>query len=860
MLNNSTGERLPEPGMFYEHIRNNYGNLIIQKCKEFSKVSTKLAKSISTKSFLIKCRNYGLVPDCISNNFNPTKLQKMFNLDSNKEKAGNSKEFYRMNKKIRSLCNNVNNRILNILIRDKCVSCTSYKKILAELRRSINSSIEKNLSEYFFTSQDNKFSVNLERSREIQMGKFDKLKKEMLTKMGIKLEVHNEWFVNLSDVEFPDEVKWLLALGKKFAITHNSNDFPLFKIIADVENYIGGIEDMNMQNDIRSEFCGFLGRSCRDFRMENGDKFINSIYMDAKKFLTTNKDIIVTQADKGGKTVVMIKSDYDTKLLDMITDRKVYRPLRKDITFSNQTTNNELAKLLFDKGLIDEQMKRHLTTYNALPPRIYGLPKIHKERVPLRPIVSSINSPVYNLSRFLTGFLKQWTHNSPFNVKNSFDFRNDIADIEIGVGECLVSFDVVSLFTSVPIDHFFKLINDNWESMEHFSRIPKELFLKLLKFCLVDGNYFLSNDKLYRQVVGAPMGGPLSPIVADIVMEDLLKTSMNKSARPPRFIKKYVDDIFAVMDRDQVLTFQKILNGYHDNIRFTYELEERNCLPFLDLMVMIRDGRLVTNWYRKPTASGRIINYHSCHPRQQILNTAKGLISRVLKLSHTMFHKENIRIVQDILEKNSFPKRTIHQLTKEIMKKQNRRIVEASPSQNVEKEEHRFLGATFVPRVSAYINRLTKRSDSKIRWGFSSNKNLGQIFPKLKGKIDKSLKSNVVYKIPCKGTTVEACNMSYIGTTKQFVKNRMANHKSDINLGRGEKSALAQHCVRNKHRPGLEEVKIICTENNVRKRLILESLHIQASSNTMNVKQDVENVHRCYGPLVTKFNKLRNRV
>lgn len=205
------------------------------------------------------------------------------------------------------------------------------------------------------------------------MKKFEKLKKEILLKMDINFDVYNEWFVNRSNIEFPEEVKWLLALGKKFALPYEKNDFPLLKIIADVENYFCGIEDSNLQNDLRSELCSFLERTSKDSRLHNVDKFINKIYKEAKKFLAANKDIIVTQADKGGKTVIMNKSDYDTKLLEMITDRKVYRPLRKHITSSNQTTNNELVKLLLEKGFIDERAKRDLTTYNVLPPRIYGL-------------------------------------------------------------------------------------------------------------------------------------------------------------------------------------------------------------------------------------------------------------------------------------------------------------------------------------------------------------------------------------------------------------------------------------------------------------------------------------------------------
>ena len=51
--------------------------------------------------------------------------------------------------------------------------------------------------------------------------------------------------------------------------------------------------------------------------------------------------------------------------------------------------------LLYDNK-IDKKMASHLTPKHSVSPRIYGLPKVHKENMPLRPIVSSINSPCYN--------------------------------------------------------------------------------------------------------------------------------------------------------------------------------------------------------------------------------------------------------------------------------------------------------------------------------------------------------------------------------------------------------------------------------------------------------------------------------
>lgn len=224
-------------------------------------------------------------------------------------------------------------------------------------------------------------------------------------------------------------------------------------------------------------------------------------------------------------------------------------------------------------------------------------------------------------------------------------------------------------------------------------------------------------------------------------------------------------------------------------------------------------------------------------------------------MSDPTFHKENLKSLQVILEKNNFPKGVIQRITNDAIHKHHKVSGGPSPTHIGGEDQHVYVGASFVPGVSTYMNRLVKRSNSNLRLGFSSKKNVGHIFTKLKDRTDKSLKSNVVYEIPCKGTSSEDCNLSYIGTTKQYLKNRVANHKNDINAGRGDKSALAHHCVFNKHRPGLEDVKILCTENNFKKRMILESLHIQASENVMNIKQDAENVHRIYGPLVANFTR-----
>lgn len=86
----------------------------------------------------------------------------------------------------------------------------------------------------------------------------------------------------------------------------------------------------------------------------------------------------------------------------------------------------------------------------------YGL---HKEDIPLQPIVSAIGSPTYKLAKELARILAPLAGNTSSFVNNSTEFVNKVCSIELEEDDILVSFDVVSLFTKVPIDKALKVIS-----------------------------------------------------------------------------------------------------------------------------------------------------------------------------------------------------------------------------------------------------------------------------------------------------------------------------------------------------------------------------------------------------------------
>ena len=105
-----------------------------------------------------------------------------------------------------------------------------------------------------------------------------------------------------------------------------------------------------------------------------------------------------------------------------------------------------------------------------------------------------------------------------------------------------MTFDVVSLFTNVPEYLEYEAIERRWQQIHNKINTTCTEFLKVIKF-IINNNYFQFNGNFYRQTFGSAMGNPLSPILSNIVMEDLENSCINKLQEKPLFYYRYVNDI-----------------------------------------------------------------------------------------------------------------------------------------------------------------------------------------------------------------------------------------------------------------------------------------------------------------------------
>ena len=352
--------------------------------------------------------------------------------------------------------------------------------------------------------------------------------------------------------------------------------------------------------------------------------------------LRKDKDHIIVTADKGVALVVRDKTEYITKCEALLQDNSVSQHLSKD---TSSTIHKELIKILQDyknNNFISETEYTLLRPYGSNSPaaRFYCLPKIHKNNMPMCPIVSVYGTATYNTAKFISKILQNYCGKTSSSVKDSTDFIKKIKHLSVKPEEeSLVSFDVSATFTSIPVPVALQVINSKISTCTNFSnvyKIPTEKFIKLEEFTLTNC-IFCFNKKFYKQLQGAAMGSPVSPIIANIYMEQCESLAIHTCPTLIKWWLKYVDDVYSATGKDQVNKLQEHLNFIDPHIKFTIELPGTEGLPFLYTLTKPTPNSIESTMYRKLTHTDRYLDYSSNHPISAKLSVIHTLIQELNK-------------------------------------------------------------------------------------------------------------------------------------------------------------------------------------------------------------------------------------
>ena len=423
----------------------------------------------------------------------------------------------------------------------------------------------------------------------------------------VEEESTKKWVRNISKTPLTKAQEKLLAHSPNFVIV--PKEPPTTEYIVAIEKACLRLPSGKAE-ELRGEVKAIL-------KKDNKNKpNITKEEYQAIKDLRRDKTRMVLTTDKGVSMVVMDKEDYNSKSEELL-HTPTYQILKTDPTNKIKNKLISLLKTIKAEGGISETTYKKLYPTGDTTPKYYGLPKVHKEGTPLRPIVSSIGSATYETAKELSKILKPLVGRSIHHVKNNQEFIQSLQDITVDEEDCMMSFDVKSLFTSIPIQPTLtiikKLLEEDTSLHQRTSMAVKHINW-LLELCLTN-TYFSFQGKLYEQKDGAAMGSPISPIAANIFMEDFENRALATSPCTPKIWKRFVDDAFTIIKKNQKQTFLEHLNSINNNIQFTSEDPgEDGSIPFLDMLIIPDgEGRLKTTVYRKPPHTNQYLHWDSHH-------------------------------------------------------------------------------------------------------------------------------------------------------------------------------------------------------------------------------------------------------
>ena len=661
----------------------------------------------------------------------------------------------------------------------------------------------------------------------------------------ILLKQNRDSVINLSKVELSSSVIESLSYGMN---CHIRTKFNKIKKKIELEKLYFSVNNLVSSNKIVVENDELFKSQLKVFGMKDNRDFNKDVLTkeQRKDLEALGKDdrIIIRKADKSNVFVILDREKYCQQVNELIADETKFEKITENPIPSLKRSLNKYVDTVnaVNDGVTLKKLVGHFE-----PAYLYGNPKIHKSLInpPLRPIISQICTPTYEISQQLNTIIKDYMP-IKYMIESTFEFLTLIKN-RTPQNSILASLDVESLFSNVPVLQTIDIILDNVyrnNSKPPPVSISETIMKELLLICTTKSPFKGVDGNLYLQKDGVMMGSPLGPTFANFYMCHVEnKIAQEHPEAMPLIYARYVDDIFILTENTEKIFKLKHYFESYSVLKFTYETEKNNQLVFLDTVVTRCNNNLKTTVHTKPTSSGDCINFNSICPDRYKTGVIKTLLHRSYHICNTWesINSEIDRIKQ-LLTNNNFPMNLIEDTIKKFLdskiNNQQRQQDETCNSiklfyQSQMTSNYKMEEQQIKEIIGKNIKPSNPAEDIKLHI-FYRNKKLRNLV--MRNRYHKTEEyHHVVYQYTC---TLGECNssQSYIGYTESTLTERIRNH--------GQHGSIIRHLrehhsiQRQKTTELLKNVKVIGRASTKQELLLLEALLIQQEKPSLNQQEE----------------------
>ena len=267
--------------------------------------------------------------------------------------------------------------------------------------------------------------------------------------------------------------------------------------------------------------------------------------------------------------------------------------------------------------------------------------------------------------------------------------------------------------------------------------------MKALDLC-IKNNYFEFHGKVYKQVGGVGTGVKLAPTYACLGLgkfEDLAFNSNQDLIDLILLWKRYIDDVFALFKGDKnklqelVIWLNSLMPGV---VKFTCDYSKKK-VEFLDLEILIENGKLETNLFIKPTNLQLYLDYFSNHPKHCKEGLVYSQALRIIEICSKENDKEvHLSNLKDKLMDRNYPKNLINKKFHKARQHNRRDLIfkQRKPPQKDDKIRLVFTHTAANPPIHKWLregkkhlskNERTRAIGKKIQIASKQPKNLLRI-------------------------------------------------------------------------------------------------------------------------------------